>query len=94
MDINVPHQDVKHIEFLKLFQPKGTQEKITLALFGIGRAGTIHLGNMLTSTRVILKYIVEERKERRDEIQKLLGPTSQIKLVGSDQTDVILKDKE
>jgi myo-inositol 2-dehydrogenase/D-chiro-inositol 1-dehydrogenase len=94
MDTNVPPQDVKHIEFLKLFKPKGTQEKVTLALFGLGRAGTIHLGNLLTSTRVVLKYIVEERKERRDEVQKLLGPTSQVKLVGSDQTDAVLKDKD
>lgn len=55
--------------------------------------GTIHLGNLLTNTRVILKYIVEERSERRAELEKLVGTQSGIQIVGVDKTDVVVKDK-
>lgn len=95
MDSNPPAQDYRHFEFLKLFRPQeGSHEKVRLALVGAGRAGTIHLANLISNTRIVLKYIVEELKERREEIEKLLGPTSPTKLVGTDQLDVVLKDKE
>ncbi len=95
MDTNVPPTDYRHFDFLKLFKPaQGTHEKVTLALIGLGRAGSIHLANLITNTRVVLKYAVEEQKERREEVEKLLGTASVTKLVGTDQLDVILKDKE
>lgn len=56
--------------------------------------GTIHLGNLLTNTRVILKYVVEERKERQEELAKLIGSQSGVNFVTSDKTDAVLKDKE
>ena len=46
----------------------GTSEKpkvpenlrvVRVALFGLGRAGTIHLGNMIGNPAIELKYIVE-----------------------------------
>merc|ERR1712123_85265 len=33
---------------------------IVLALFGLGRAGSIHIANILANPRVTLKYVVEE----------------------------------
>jgi len=88
-----PHpSDYKHHQFLNLMKPTGTQKKVTVALFGMGRAGTIHLGNLLTCTRVHLKYIVEERAERRKEIENLLGKESGVQLVGVDKVDTVFKD--
>ena len=37
---------------------------VNLALFGLGRAGSIHLSNILANPRVNLKYIVEEDQSR------------------------------
>jgi len=37
---------------------------VNLALFGLGRAGSIHLSNILANPRVNLRYIVEEDKSR------------------------------
>lgn len=36
-----------------------SQSVVSLALFGLGRAGSIHLSNILANPRVQLKYIVE-----------------------------------
>lgn len=94
MDSNPPPTDYRHFEFLKIFKPQVSHGKVTLALIGLGRAGSIHLANLITNTRVVLKYAVEEQKERREEIEKLLGSTSVTKVVATDQLDVILKDKE
>jgi len=41
-----------------------THSPVTLALFGIGRAGSIHLANILANPRVELKYVVEQDKSR------------------------------
>ena len=35
-------------------------DRINVALFGLGRAGKIHFGNLVNNLRVDLKYIVEE----------------------------------
>ncbi|ODM94418.1 putative oxidoreductase YrbE [Orchesella cincta] len=90
-----PKEDYKYHDFLKLLRPSGTNEKVTVALFGVGRAGTIHLGNLLGNTRIILKYVVEERFERREEIENMIGGSSSsaIQFVGADQTDAVLGDK-
>lgn len=34
--------------------------KIKLALFGVGRAGTIHLSNIVNNPRVKLVYVVDD----------------------------------
>ncbi len=38
----------------------GTSEKITIALFGCGRIGTVHLKSIVRHPKVRLKWIVEE----------------------------------
>jgi len=85
--------DYKYNQFLKLLKPTGAEEKVTFVLFGLGRAGTIHFGNLLANPRIHLKYVVEERAERRKEVSDLLGPDSPTKVVGVDQIDTVLKDK-
>ena len=40
--------------------PTRRQERIGVALFGLGRAGKIHLKNIHSNLRIDLKYIVEE----------------------------------
>ncbi|CAL8091066.1 unnamed protein product [Orchesella dallaii] len=89
-----PKEDYKYHDFLKLLNPSEPNKQVTVALFGVGRAGTIHLGNLLGNTRIILKYVVEERAERRKEIENIIGGSSSpIKVVGIDQTNAVLGDK-
>ncbi|XP_050493041.1 inositol 2-dehydrogenase-like [Bombus huntii] len=57
-----PQQDYlyqKYLEDLTLRKDL-LHPKVRLALFGIGRAGTIHLSNIITSSRVKLLYIVDD----------------------------------
>ena len=37
---------------------------VTLALFGLGRAGSIHLANIVANRKVQLKYIVESDQSK------------------------------
>ncbi|XP_017877299.1 uncharacterized protein LOC108623353 [Ceratina calcarata] len=57
-----PVQDFLHTQYLADLTLKKDlhHPKVKLALFGVGRAGTIHLGNILRSPRVKLLYIVDD----------------------------------
>eukprot|EP00095_Tigriopus_kingsejongensis_P009056 maker-scaffold308_size214241-snap-gene-1.34 protein:Tk09056 transcript:maker-scaffold308_size214241-snap-gene-1.34-mRNA-1 annotation:"uncharacterized oxidoreductase -like" len=59
--------DFKYTQYLSDINPKSGNEakkRVALALFGLGRAGTIHLTNILASPRAHLKYIVEADKKK------------------------------
>lgn len=43
---------------------------INVAIFGVGRAGTIHLGNIVRNPRCKLLYIVDEIETNWPKIQK------------------------
>ena len=34
-------------------------DRVNVALFGLGRAGTIHLGNLVANCRINLSYLIE-----------------------------------
>merc|ERR1711910_1474 len=55
----------------------GTPTKpVNLALFGLGRAGSIHLSNILGNPRVNLRYIVEADQSRWTQL-KCVGTSTQ-----------------
>jgi len=57
--------DFKYKRYTDYINPEGsTSEVVTLALFGLGRAGSIHLANILASPRVELVYIVEADRSK------------------------------
>jgi len=46
-------------------------ERIGVALFGIGRAGMIHLTNLRSNPRTVIRYVVERDLDKaRDIVQK------------------------
>jgi myo-inositol 2-dehydrogenase/D-chiro-inositol 1-dehydrogenase len=47
-----------------------TTRPVRLALFGIGRAGSIHLANIIGNSRINLRYIVEADRDRWPSIRK------------------------
>jgi len=59
--------DYKHTKFMKSFNNEKNSNNATtvvMALFGLGRAGSIHIANILANPRCILKYIVEQDRSR------------------------------
>ncbi|KAK7067163.1 hypothetical protein SK128_003470 [Halocaridina rubra] len=45
-------------------------KKINVALFALGRAGSIHLSNMMKNPRILLQYIVEPDREKLLRVQE------------------------
>jgi len=64
--INDRKADGSDFKYARYCKYAGTGEEevmsspLVLALFGLGRAGSIHLANILANPRVSLKYVVEE----------------------------------
>ena len=46
-----------------------TSPPVRLAIFGLGRAGTIHLGNIIANPRVSIAYIVEADSSKWDQVK-------------------------
>ncbi|XP_021930210.1 uncharacterized protein LOC110834895 [Zootermopsis nevadensis] len=51
----------RYLENKEMASKEGNpQEKIQMALFGVGRAGSIHLSNLVKNPWVILRYVVDD----------------------------------
>ena len=66
---------------------------VTLALFGLGRAGTIHLNNILSNRRVELKYIVENDEARWTTVKERLN-LDHVRFVKPEAADEVYNDKD
>lgn len=69
-----------------------TSSVVSLALFGLGRAGTIHLNNILGLRTVCLKYVVENDEARCQDIKRTLNLT-EVTFLKFDQADKVFNDK-
>ncbi|XP_069699337.1 myo-inositol 2-dehydrogenase-like [Periplaneta americana] len=66
-----PATDFVYSRFLKDVALVSSQlEVITLALFGVGRAGTIHLSGLAINPRVKILYIVDDFKDKWEAIRR------------------------
>lgn len=70
---------------------KEIQKVVVVALFGLGRAGTIHLNSILTNPRIVLKYIVEEDASKCEAMAKSLDS---VQFLHPSMTEVLYEDKE
>lgn len=57
----------------------GSGRKVTFALFGFGRAGTIHTRNLVAKSNVALKYIIEVDSSKYELIRRLCGDITEIR---------------
>lgn len=66
---------------------------INVALFALGRAGSIHLGNIMKNPRLNLKYLVEPCLEKLERVGKewRLPPSA---LLTPGQQDLVFQDEE
>ena len=65
---------------------------IGLAIFGLGRAGNIHLHNVMHNHRIILKYIVELRTE---DAQKMVDEyrLTETTVIHPDNSQTVYRDE-
>ncbi|KOB78486.1 putative oxidoreductase yrbE [Operophtera brumata] len=63
------------------------------AIFGLGRAGSIHLSNIIGNPRVILKYIVDDRSERFAELKDYWKLDNSVTFLTSKDSEKVYKDK-
>lgn len=82
-DFHLVHTPVQH----------GSRQ-IGVALFGLGRMGTIHLYNLVREPRVKLLYIIDNDPKRLAFVEKRYFLESQnVKLISPEQIDLVMNDK-
>ncbi|KAJ8673367.1 hypothetical protein QAD02_004629 [Eretmocerus hayati] len=64
---------------------------IGVAIFGLGRAGTIHMSNVISSARCKLRYVVDDNVSKHADIKKYWR-LEEIPILTSKECDQIFKD--
>lgn len=64
---------------------------VKVAIFGVGRAGTIHLSNIVNSPRIKLLYVVEDIETKWPKIKKHYRLNDVI-FLNSKQADKVFND--
>lgn len=63
------------------------------ALFGLGRAGSIHLTSIVNNPRIVLKYVVDDRKEIFPDLRKYWKFGDNVHLITSAESKRVYEDK-
>ncbi|XP_023332543.1 uncharacterized protein LOC111704521 isoform X2 [Eurytemora carolleeae] len=85
--------DFKYERYTNFFTKDiGSSSPVCLALFGLGRAGSIHLSNIIASPRLNLRYIVEANKDLW-EPAKARWNLKDTMFIHPDQVDTVYQDK-
>ena len=66
--------------------------QVGIALFGLGRAGSIHFQNVLANYRVNLRYVVEKDTEKAQALLDKYGLASRVEVVSSDNAEKVYND--
>lgn len=68
------------------------RRQIGLAIFGLGRAGRIHLKNILKQREAHLKYIVEEDLEHGRKVAKMNLVDADVRIIHPKDADQVFDD--
>jgi myo-inositol 2-dehydrogenase/D-chiro-inositol 1-dehydrogenase len=63
-----------------------------IAVFGVGRAGTIHLRNVIANHRCRLLYLVDVNQRRMMELAEEYNLGEGVKTVTPEEKETVLKD--
>ncbi|XP_069696501.1 inositol 2-dehydrogenase-like isoform X2 [Periplaneta americana] len=69
----------------------GNDKIINIALFGFGRAGSIHLRNLVCNPRVLLLYIVDDLEKKWEDVRRY-WKLDDVKFLASKDKDRVFKD--
>ncbi|KYM99276.1 PREDICTED: inositol 2-dehydrogenase-like [Cyphomyrmex costatus] len=87
-----PKDDYLYNKYLENFALKTEKEPIVkVALFGVGRAGTIHLATMNDNKRIQILYIVDDVESNWQSIRKYWH-LDNVTFLNSKQSDRVFKD--
>ncbi|XP_012532501.2 myo-inositol 2-dehydrogenase [Monomorium pharaonis] len=81
----------KHLENIALQTDNQERPIIKVALFGVGRAGSIHLENIIHNKRIQLLYIVDDVEANWQSMRKYWH-LDNITFLNSKQSDKVFKD--
>ncbi|XP_071841096.1 inositol 2-dehydrogenase-like isoform X1 [Apostichopus japonicus] len=68
------------------------RRKAGLAIFGLGRAGRIHLANILSLRKAHLRYIVEENLQHGQAVAREYMVNDDVKVISSKDADQVFND--
>ncbi|XP_046978693.1 uncharacterized oxidoreductase YrbE-like [Vanessa cardui] len=90
-----PEVDFLHTEYLNnvAASDKARAKPVVGAIFGLGRAGSIHLSSIINNPRVIMKYVVDDRPEKFDNLKTYWNLSDDVKFLTSKDQDIVFKDK-
>lgn len=89
--LNNPYRYVNNVT--ANIKTKSQAAPVVGAIFGLGRAGSIHLASLIRNPRVILKYIVDDRVERFAELKNYWKLSDDVQFITSKDADRVYKDK-
>lgn len=82
----------RHEEDLALKCDFASDSLLNVALFGVGRAGTIHLRNVLQSPRCRLVYVVDDMESKWSKIRKHFQLDATVTFLSSKQAGQVYND--
>ncbi|VVC87217.1 unnamed protein product [Leptidea sinapis] len=92
-----PEVDFLFTEFLNNVaadvSTKETKEPVVAAVFGLGRAGAIHMATINRNSRIKVKYIVDDRKDKFDEFKKFWAFSDDITFLTPKESEKVYNDK-
>ncbi|KAJ2951995.1 hypothetical protein O0L34_g4257 [Tuta absoluta] len=92
-----PTQDYNHTEYVNNVttnhKAKSFSKPVVGAMFGLGRAGSIHLSSIMNNPRIILKYIVDDQTSKFAELKKYWQLSNEVIFLTSKDADKVYNDK-
>lgn len=81
----------RYLEDLALKTDKKQDPIIRVAIFGIGRAGTIHMSNIVRNPRMKIVYVVDDLEEKWNDLKNYWRLENAV-ILNSKQAERIFKD--
>lgn len=92
-----PADDYLHTEYVNNVTPnhksKSDATPVVGAIFGLGRAGSIHLSHIIGNPRIVLKYIVDDRAERFADLKKYWNLDDSVTFLTAKDANKVYTDK-
>ncbi|VVC87213.1 unnamed protein product [Leptidea sinapis] len=71
----------------------GKKPPVVGAIFGLGRAGSIHFTSIVRNPRIVMKYVVDDRPEKFAELKSFWDLSDDVIFLTSKESDRVYKDK-
>ncbi|XP_049865020.1 uncharacterized oxidoreductase YrbE-like [Pectinophora gossypiella] len=92
-----PEQDYRHTEYLNNVSTnhkvKSQAKPAVGAMFGLGRAGSIHLASIINNPRIVLKYVVDDQTSKFADLKKYWNLSDDVVFLTSKEADKVYNDK-